>query len=180
MSAHRDLRPDPADRPLVVALARIALAEAAPDELPLLDDVAAEFFAEPDVLDKRQHEEMLGFGIETGLLAPYVLAIATPVVSYLLSIVADAAKTEARPLIERWVRQVFRTHRRERPHGSQAGATDPSAAVVTEPDGLTLTADQARRIRQISLEHAESLGLGPQQARLLADAMVGSVLITGD
>jgi hypothetical protein len=91
------------------------------------------YFAEPDaVLSPKRRDESLGFGLEVGLLTPYVLAALTPVVDYVASIVLATAREEARPRIEALVRRIFRP--RARPAGSPGGPPTPAAPEQADDD----------------------------------------------
>lgn len=154
------------EQQLITELAALVLEQTAPEELAILDDTAQEYFADPQAtLDPRRRDEPLGFGIDIALLGPYVLAIATPVITYLGSLVAQGMQEAAKPLVADLVRHLFR-----RP-GS--GATPITASASS---GLALTPEQGRWIRDTTHERARALGLPDAQAGLLADAVVGSLV----
>lgn len=147
---------------LVTELAALVLDVMAPEELPLLPETAQEYFAEPDaVLDPARHDEALGFGLSVELLSPYVLAVVAPAVQFLLSTLAGAVKQEARPRLEALVRRVFRSRGQK------------------HPDAIALTRDQARHVREITIDRARAVGMGESRAALLADAVVGSLVVSG-
>lgn len=153
------------DRQLVVDLAAAVLDQAAPEELLLLDETSQEYFADPDAaLRPGRAEESIGFGVELALLTPYVLAVVTPVINFLLTIATDAVKTEARPAVVAWVRRVLR-----RPPG------DDAASLGGPPPALT--PEQARTVRRIAYERARDLGVEEPTARVLADAVAGGVVV---
>jgi hypothetical protein len=156
--------PSETEHELVVELARLALERAAPEELVLLGENAEEYFRDPQaVLDPRRRDEALGFGLDVAMVTPYVLAVATPVVQFLVSTVADTVGQEAKPLVARIVRRLLR-----RP--------DPAPA----PEGgeaPPLSTGQARQVREIAYQRARSLGLDDGQAGLLADSVVGGLVV---
>ena len=157
------------DRDLVEELARAVLEEAAPEELVIFEDTAAEYFADPGaVLDPARRAEAVGFGLDLALLTPYVLAVVTPVVTFLLQTAVSAAKEESAPLLKAWVRRLFR-----RVSPEAASGPDPDAAA---PGPEPLTAAQAAQVRQVALSRASDLGLPDEQARLLADSVVGGLV----
>ncbi len=155
-----------AQHALVRDLAGAVLATQAPDELPILDLTSEEFFADPDAaLAADRRDESLGFGIELAMLTPVVLAVVTPVVQFLVDLArdtfTDAAKQEVTPRVAAWLRRV--THRDdEKPVGP------PSA-------GLTET--QARAVHDLAHRRALDLGLDESRAGLLADAVVGGLVV---
>jgi hypothetical protein len=155
--------PPEAETELVAELARLALERAAPEELVLFPETAEEYFKDPQaVLDPKRRDEALGFGLDLAMLTPFVLAVATPVIRFLASTVAEAAGQEAKPLVTRLVRRLLR-----RP--------DP-APEATEPAPPPLSTDQVRQVRDIAYQRAKNLGLDEDQAVLLADSVVGGLV----
>jgi hypothetical protein len=151
----------PADRDLVRALTAAALEVAAPEELVVLEETAAEFFADRRaLLHPKDRDDPVGFGIDVGLIAPYVLAVATPVVKFLLDTVAGAAEDAAKPMVVDAARRLIR-----RPRGGPDG------------DGtVPLTLDQVRHARAIAYDEARRLGLAEDQCLLLADSVAGGLV----
>jgi hypothetical protein len=155
--------PPEAENELVAELARLALEQAAPEELVLFQETAEDYVRDPQAVLDPGRDEPLGFGLELAMLTPYVLAVATPVIRFLASTVADAAGEEVKPLVARIVRRLFR-----RP--------DP-ASEATEPAPPPLSTDQARRVREIAYRRAKGLGLDEDRAVLLADSVVGGLVV---
>lgn len=153
------------ERALVAELAQAVVARAAPEELAIFDETVEEYFRDPDgVLHARGRDEAVGFGLELGLLSPYVLAIASSVVSFLVSTIADSAKEESKTLLAPWIRRLFT--------GSSERGREPAE------DSRPLTPEQGRRVRKIAYERATVLGLPAATADVLADAVVGGVLVS--
>ena len=148
------------NRGLITALTAAALHSAAPDELVVLDETADEYFADPQaLLNPKSRDEAVGFGIEMGLIAPFVLAVATPVVQFLIDTVTAAAQDAAKPMVTRAVRRLIRWNR-------------------SEPDGtasVSLSMDQVRRARSIAYDQARRLGLPERDCVLLADSVAGGL-----
>lgn len=143
-------------------LARHVLEQVAPDELVIFDQTAEDYFANRQaVLDPRRREETVGFGLDLALLTPYVLAVAGAVVPWLGATVAEAAGEESKAVVTSWVRRLFRR--------SQQASREP-----VEP----LSIEQARKVREIAYQRAKALGLPDGNAVLIADAVVGAVLVT--
>src|SRR5512144_1176196 len=85
------------ERALVKQLAQTVVGRAAPEELVVFDETVEEYFQDPyQVLRARGRDEAVGFGLELGLLTPYVLAIASAVVNFLVSTIADSAREETK------------------------------------------------------------------------------------
>jgi hypothetical protein len=157
------------ERALVDEFAQQVLLDAAPEELAIFEETAEEFHRDPDgVLRAQGKDEAVGFGLDVALLTPYVLAVATSALSFLLSTVADAAKTEAKPVVAELVRRLFRR---------KAAPDDPDQAKAV-PDPVTLSTDQAGQVREVAFARASDLGLSEDKARLLADAVVGGLRVT--
>ncbi|HET6561168.1 MAG TPA: hypothetical protein VFG72_04780 [Marmoricola sp.] len=158
-----------ADRDLLEELARTVLEHSAPEELVIFEETSEEYFRDPDgVLNPARRDEALGFGLDLALLTPYVLAVAAPVVTFLLQTVAAAAKEEATPRVKELVRRLF----------NRAGDRSPGAAPdAGEKEPLALTGEQAREVREVALARAKDLGLPAEQARLLADSVVGGLVV---
>lgn len=167
---------NPDDQALIMELSRTVLSEAAPDEMVVFDETAREYFADPEeTLRPHQRDEPVGFGVDIALLTPYVLAVATPVIQLIVDFVADAVKSDSRSLLAPRVRRLFRI--------SDPAAPEVPAATYTAAAGngdpLSLTAAQAQRIHDVALERGRSLGLPDDRAGMLADAVVGGLVVAG-
>jgi hypothetical protein len=151
------------DRAMLEEFAKQVLADVAPEELAVFDETAQEYHEDPEgVLSASGRDEAVGFGLDIALLTPYVLAVAAPVLAYLLRTVSDAAKKESQPLIAEWVHRLFR-------HGRSDTLAEPHE---TEP---TITPEEAAQVREVALARAHDLKLPDEKARLLADAIVGGL-----
>lgn len=155
---------------LVSEVARAAIAEAAPQELPLFAAASRRYFDDPDVVERAGHgkDEMLGFGVETAaiLLTPVALCVAKTVVSFVAAEVARVTKEESRAVIQSRVRRLFRR---------EADGDEAEADEAVEG----LSDDQLLEVRRVAVEKATTLGLPPDKAAILADAVVGG-LATAD
>jgi hypothetical protein len=155
----------PADPELTVELARSAVAEIAPEELPLFAATSAAYRRDPGAIDgARGRDEVLGFGAETAAaLAPVALSVAGAVVEFVAGQVMEAVKGEAAGAIQRAVKRLFRLG------GDEDEQADPPPR---------LSAEQLQQVRAVALERAKALQLPARKAELLADALVGR-LATG-
>lgn len=155
---------EPADRELVTELAGLVVGRLAPDELPVLPIVAEDYFADPaGTLHPRDRDQPLGFGMDLALLGPYALAVATPVVNFLVSLATDIAKDIAKDMTKDAVQPAVRDLVRRMMHRD------------TQPEPILLTPQQLQRVQDSSYENALAFGLPEAQARLLADALGTSV-----
>lgn len=148
---------------MAVELAAWALREVAPEELPVLEEAAAEYFDEPRVLSARGRDTPLGSGLDLTLLAPYLVAVGGVVLPVLGAVVGDALKgvaaDELKPRIAQGLHRLFR--RSQVPPGAE----------------LTLSEEEAEEVHAGVLAKAAALGLPPEQCALLADAVVGSLRV---
>jgi hypothetical protein len=167
--------PSDVERDLVGELAQAALRRVAPEELAVFEETEADYFRDPESFwHARRRDEAVGFGLELALLTPYVLAVGTAVVRFLASTLTDAVRDELRdelkPVIADSVRRLFW-------RGGRPGDSHPDGPGHDMKPGLT--AAQGREVREVALQQASRLGLGEEQASLLADAVVGSLLVDG-
>ena len=152
---------------LVRELAQQVLQVAAPEELAVFDETADEFFSNPDqALRPSDRDEPVGFGVEFALLTPYILAVVTPVIQMLASMVAEAVKAEGQSTVSRLVRRLIRGTSKE-------AATSPVSGHGEQPPALT--SPQIGLVRDVAFERGRAVGLPDARAALLADAIVGGV-----
>lgn len=155
------------ERRLATELTALVLEQTVPEELLILDQTAEDYFTDPRaVLNPARRDEPLGFGIDVSLMAPYVLAIAVPVVQYLASLVADGVTEAATSAVADRVRRFFR----------RAPSVATLSLAQDAPTPALLSSDQARWIHQVTEQRARVLGVPDDQARVLADAVVSSLI----
>jgi hypothetical protein len=127
-----------------------------------LDDLSAEFFADPErALQRDDRDEEFAFGVGLELLAPYVLAVAVPLVQWLGGLVADGAKEALSPMVADRIRALFRRR-----------TAQPAAAPSTG-----LTAEQARTAWQITVDRLRSLGVPDAEARSIGEQVAGALVV---
>jgi hypothetical protein len=148
------------ERALVSELAEIAVEAVAPEELALFEETTEDYFRDPDAtLRADGRDEAVGFGLDLALLTPYILAVATPVVHLLATLIQDSIKEEVKPSIAQVVRRLLRRE----------------AAPSTEIPPLTDA--QRRQVRVTAYDRARNLGLDEGRANVLADAVVGGLAL---
>jgi len=153
-------------RALASELAALSLEDAAPEELVLFPEVAEEYFRDPDgVLNAQGRDEAVGFGLDVAMLTPYALAVVVPVIKFLASVVEESAKEEVRTSLSERIRKLFRRDADE----------EPGAEAATP--ALALSRDQARTVRQTAFDQARGLGVDDARAGLLADSLVGRLVV---
>ena len=158
---------DSADRETIAELAREQVAQLAPDELPLFRPTSEAYFKDPDKALKPQtgRDEVLGFGAQAALtfLTPIVLAVVTEVVTFLVAEVSKSLKEEGRIAVGQIVKGLFKRFR-------GADAAQPAATT-------SLSTAQLAQLRRIAYDKARSLNLPDERAALLADSVVGSLVV---
>lgn len=145
-------------REFATRLARLAVDSAAPDELLTFDEVAEEYFADPQsTLMVNKRDETVGFGLELALLTPFALAVAEFVIGFVIDLLRDIAKDAAKPGLSAAMKRVLRVRTDQTP----------------PPGQVELTDEQRARIFAAAREQAARLGLDEDKAVLLGNAIVG-------
>jgi hypothetical protein len=156
-------------RALASELAALSLEDAAPEELVLFPEVEEEFFRDPEALLQAQgRDEAVGFGLDVAMLTPYALAVVVPVIKFLASVVQDTAKEEVTTSLSAAIRRHFK-----RDGDKEGDHAEPAAPAPA----LALTQDQARQVRQTAFDQARGLGVDDSRAGLLADSLVGRLVV---
>ena len=153
----------PSDDALVEALARSAVEQVAPEELPLFRATSEAYFADPSSLEQgRSRDDMLGFGVDAALVlvSPVALQVAKEVIGFVVAQFREAAAEEGEGAIKRLVARLV--------HRDENGKDEQEAV----PE---LTDEQLEQVRALALEKARSLKLSDTKATLLADSLVGSL-----
>lgn len=160
--------PDPVQKELIADLARELVAEIAPQELPLFRATSEAFLArlEKPTPDKSRTDAMLGFGVgpELAFVTPAVLVVAHEVIAFLASEVKKSLEKEASDVVSGLVKKMFK----------RAHSVDTKRDIDVPP---LLTSKQATQIRELVFEKACQLNISEAQGRLLADAVVGTLVV---
>ena len=118
---------------------------------------------------------MLGFGVDAAaavvLVTPVALEVAKNVLGYVVGELQTAFKDEAKPMIQALVKRVLR--RSPKPEDDKAAA-EPAAEPAAAPQ---LTQAQLDELRKVALSTAERMGLREPKASVLADAIVGAMVL---
>jgi len=168
------------ERAIVEALARVAVDDTAPEERPLFGPMADAYYdPRRGTPSGSKSDEMLGFGVDAAaavvLVTPVALEVAKSVLGYVVGELQTAFKDEAKPMIQALVKRVLR--RSPKPEGDKAAAA-PAAEPVAEPAAAPqLTQAQLDELRKVALSTAERMGLREPKASVLADAIVGAMVL---
>jgi len=153
---------------LIADLTRDIVAQTAPQELPLFRTMSAAYFKNPDKVLKGQpgKDDVLGFGEAEAvmILTPSILAIMSQVVHFVTAEVQKSIATYSADVIDDLVRKMFNKFR---------------LAEKKDQENLpALTTEQLTRVRNLAYQGARKLGLSDARADLLADSIVGSLVVT--
>ncbi|MFE7045394.1 hypothetical protein ACFU9X_40095 [Streptomyces atratus] len=164
-------------------LAQGAVRWLAPQELAFFEETADAYFEDPVRATRKARPEPLGIGIDAIAVGTWTV-FALPVAAAVAGNIATDVMREER-VRGWWRRRRARADVRtdgtpgDEAVGGPAGAADnpyaaPGTARPVAPGGLR-PAD-LELLRRIAYDRGVALGLPPEQARLLADAILGGVV----
>lgn len=152
----------------VVDVAREVVRQLEPEELAVFDDIA-EFWVSGRSRGRRRGREpgaAVGFGIEAVLLSELLF----PIISGALGQTLGTSITERAGHRLRLTRKAAVNAAAAAPAGGAGGGR------VSEDARLTV--EQLRSVHEVCLRDAATLGMTPEKALLLADAVVGALSAT--
>ena len=132
----------------------------APEELEIFDELYSDYQKHPvPPQAERGADDPLGSGLGEVIVAvtPAASAMATAVVSFVVSEVIKASQAEASETIKSKVKAVF----------------NPKAPENAAP----LSPDQLEKVRKLAAKRAVDFGLSPEKAKQMSLALVGSLSI---
>jgi hypothetical protein len=152
------------DRELIVAISHDLVAAVAPEEIVLFRPLSAAYFDAPDRLGQAPKDDMLGFGVGEAVIAltPIALSVMTEVLAYLRREMAQAAARDVAGEFGEGVHALFRKFH----HGEHGSAAPPG-----------LSQEQLVEVGRLAFEKARAMHVPEGRARLLADALVGSLVL---
>jgi hypothetical protein len=158
------------ERNVITHLSKDIVAEVAPEELELFDELMEEHFANPEASSTPTHSEddALAFGLESAMtvLTPVVAAVVSAVVKYVVDEVLKATKDESSSFIREKVERLFGLiTAKKSPEAAPAPGQPASASISLSPDELA-------RVRQLALEQSLACGLNSSQAERIADSVI--------
>jgi len=165
---------------LIADLARDAVAEIAPHELPMFRLQSEAYFKDPDSAFEGHTggEDMLGFGAgaAAAFLTPAVLAVTTAIVKFVADEVKESVQEEGGDLISDIVKRMFKKFRPEEKKEGE-GKKDESKKDKGKEGPLPLTPEQLKKVRELAFEQALQLRLSENTAETLAESLVGSLVV---
>jgi hypothetical protein len=151
-------------RQLIMDISRDTIAQIAPQELPLFRAQSQAYFDDPaEALKQRTETDgMLEFGPGDAVIfiTPAALAIVSEMLVFLTGELRNSFAKQSTDLIGELVKKLFKRFRTEK---DQAPA---------------LTNAQLTQVRKIAFEKARQFKLPEAQATLLADALVGGLVVS--
>jgi hypothetical protein len=146
-------------RQTIEQVSRHLVTEVAPEELGLFDALMADYFADPTPPDPADADSdgPLEFGLGEALVAvtPAAAAVATAVLTYILTEVIKTTQVESAKAITNKIKKLFNLKEK------------------TE----ALTTDQLKQVQKMAIKQAKLFGLAGDQAKQLASSLVGSLAL---
>jgi hypothetical protein len=157
---------DQDERDLIAEMSKDVVAEVAPDELPLFRMNSTAYFKNPKkALESTEaKDDTLGFGIEAlvPLLTPIVIAVVSEVITHLEQSLSTHLASGAEGVVGGGLRSVFK-------RGGKEAAAAPAQAQLSQA--------QLAEVRDIAFRKARQLKLPESQAKMLADSVVGGLVV---
>jgi hypothetical protein len=175
---------DTDEQAIIEGLAHSAVEEIAPEELPLFGPTSEAYFDPARGTPAgAKSDEMLGFGVDAAaamvLVTPVALEAAKSVVGFVVAELQTAFKDEAKPMIQALVKRLL--HRGAKPaggpEGKAGGAGDQAAAKPAADEPLPFTQVQLDELHKVALKTAERMGMERDKASVVADAIVGAIVL---
>jgi hypothetical protein len=166
---------------LISEVSRDLVTQLAPGELPVFEATRESYFEDPDRVLRGEHtkDEILGFGLEgmVGQMTPVILAVMTQVIAFLSGELKKQLQTESQGFLSDVVKKMFKKFR-QRMDPESAKAPAAAAAPPTAPaEPPAVPANLLSRVREVTLQNASRLELPKDRAEMLADAVVGSLVL---
>ena len=141
-------------------LAKQLVVQFAPEELDMFDELYGEYRQHPEPAAAGQgSDDALGSGLGEVLVAvtPAASAMATAVLSFVVSEFLKASQDEASEKIKTKVKSLF--------HSKSPEKTVP------------LSPEQLEKVQKVAAKRAVDFGLSPEQAKQMSLALIGSLSI---
>jgi hypothetical protein len=180
---------DSESRKLAEEISREVIAETAPEEITMFDQLVEEYYRDPALPAPGSHasDDPLGFGLDSGLLTlstPIVMSIATQVVTYFKDEVIKSTREEAAASIRQKIKALLHAAAKDAPETPMTADASPSAqehAPTAQSVGgheLGFSREQLSMIRKIVRNEAKKHGLSEEEAAKLANALIGRLALS--
>lgn len=153
-------------RKFIKDISKHIVAESAPEELELFNELIAEYFADPtppDLTDSGS-DDALAFGIGEVLVAvtPAIAAMVTAVLTYVLTEATEVIKVESAEKIKKRIKNIFSPEKKDKEDSDRP-----------QP----LTKDQLEQVKKLARRQAKKFGMEPAQANKMAEALIGAIVL---
>jgi hypothetical protein len=152
-------RDTPEGRELITSVSKDIVAAVAPEELPLFEELAAEYFADPRPPKKtgRAQDDPLGFGLSEALVVvtPAASAMVTAAFTHILAEIFKSTKDEESKKLREKIKSI----------------------VYKDKSAEPLNLEQLEEVRKVAFEQARLFGIPENQAHQMADALVGRLVM---
>ena len=149
---------------LIQEISMNIVSEVAPEELELFDELMQEYFSNPNppAQQRSESDDTLGFGLSEFVVAatPAAAAMASAVLSYLVTEVIKAGKDEGAGLIKKKIKALFN-------RGGQEEKAGPPP----------LTKEQLEQVNLLAGKQALAFGMEANLSEQMANALIGSLAL---
>jgi len=161
----------PEGRKLIQEISKGVVAEIAPEELDLFDELVIEYFQDPTPpdLSAKPKDDPLGFGLGEVLIAvtPAATAMVSEVLKYVMNESLTTAKEESAEAVKKQVKKLFNPEKRDaKPAKKEDGEVRP------------LNKDQLEQVKKLARKQAIKFGIGSDKAEKMAIALIGSLALS--
>lgn len=143
-------------RQLITEVTKGVVAQTAPEELELFDEMTEQYFQDPTPPKQSdsQGDDALAFGLEYTIIAvtPAVTAMVSVVLSFLLQEVVKATREESTALIKQKLKELFNWN-----------------------TPAPLSKKQLEQVKARAADEGVKFGLSAEQAKNMADALIGQL-----
>jgi hypothetical protein len=171
---------------VIEALARSAVQDVAPEELPLFGPMSDAYF-DPwrGTPAGASSDEMLGFGVDAAsamvLVTPVALEAAKSVLGYVIGELQTALKDEAKPMIQALAKRILHPRAKAGAAPGAPGTPGGKAAEAAAQDEKAdepapFSQEQLDEVHKVAVRTAQRMGMERAQASLVADAIVGAIV----
>jgi hypothetical protein len=160
-------------RAVIKEISKGVVTQIAPEELDLFDELAQEYFEDPTPpdLSSPARDDALGFGLAETVVAvtPTAMAMVTAVLGYLLTEAIKVTQQEGATAIKAKIKALFNP---EEDANQAEGSTTKK-----DKDFPPLTKEQLEQVNKLARRQAMVFGLDAEQAKLMANALIGSLAL---
>ncbi len=155
-------------RKFVEEISKTIVAQIAPEELDMFDELMQEYFQNPKPTDRSAGagDDPLGFGLGETLVAvaPAAAAMVSAVTTYITTEAVKAAQEETTAVVKQKIKALFNPGKAD---------SDQKSKKEIAP----LTKEQLEQVKRLARKQAVQFGIKPEQAEKMANALIGSLAL---